>query len=377
VTVDRLGSLRALERRVRRRIDARAAVRRVWESLPAILQILAGIAASYSIAHWGLGHQLPVLAVTVVVTSLGFSRDARPRRVAASVLAILLGIALANAFMVLLGAGLWQLLVAMLVTFVVARAVSPNPAFALATAIPAALVVLLPQIDGSPFGRTLDGLVGGVVALLVTALIPRDPRRQAARDGRRVFSVFDEALGSVRDALADADPAAAELALARLRRTQPLLDEWAASADTAVSVTRLSPFLRRHLVMVRRQQRLQATADLASRHLRLVARRIEFLVRDGVPRPALAGLVADLSGAMRLLATALDARTVVELEIAESARGVLSSLAARLDPAVSLPGALVVTDATVLLLLRPLVVDLLVGAGMPIDEARKLLPPVS
>ena len=142
-------------------------------------------------------------------------------------------------------------------------------------------------------------------------------------------------------------------------------------------MTRLSPFLRRHLVMVRRQQRLQATADLASRHLRLVARRIEFLVRDGVPRPALAGLVADLSGAMRLLATALDARTVVELEIAESARGVLSSLAARLDPAVSLPGALVVTDATVLLLLRPLVVDLLVGAGMPIDEARKLLPPVS
>ena len=96
-----------------------------------------------------------------------------------------------------------------------------------------------------------------------------------------------------------------------------------------------------------------------------------------LPRPALAGLVADLSGAMRLLATALDARTVVELEIAESARGVLSSLAARLDPAVSLPGALVVTDATVLLLLRPLVVDLLVGAGMPIDEARKLLPPVS
>ena len=151
MTVDRLGSLRALERRVRRRIDARAAVRRVWESLPAILQILAGIAASYSIAHWGLGHQLPVLAVTVVVTSLGFSRDARPRRVAASVLAILLGIALANAFMVLLGAGLWQLLVAMLVTFVVARAVSPNPAFALATAIPAALVVLIhPKVRAAP-----------------------------------------------------------------------------------------------------------------------------------------------------------------------------------------------------------------------------------
>ncbi|MCW2917212.1 MAG: hypothetical protein JWN52_5280, partial [Actinomycetia bacterium] len=35
-----------------------------------------------------------------------------------------------------------------------------------------------------------------------------------------------------------------------------------------------------------------------------------------------------------------------------------------------------VTDAIVVHLLRPLVVDLLVASGMPIDEARGLLPVV-
>jgi len=33
-----------------------------------------------------------------------------------------------------------------------------------------------------------------------------------------------------------------------------------------------------------------------------------------------------------------------------------------------------VTDAALVLMLRPLTVDLLAGSGMPIDEARELLP---
>jgi hypothetical protein len=34
------------------------------------------------------------------------------------------------------------------------------------------------------------------------------------------------------------------------------------------------------------------------------------------------------------------------------------------------------TDSALVLMLRPLAVDLLVGTGVPIDEARRLLPPV-
>jgi len=92
-----------------------------------------------------------------------------------SLLGILLGIALADVLALWLGTGLWQLVVVLLVVFVVGRALSPNPAFAVAAAVPSALVMLLPPPEGGPFERSLDGLVGGVVALLVTALVPRDP----------------------------------------------------------------------------------------------------------------------------------------------------------------------------------------------------------
>ena len=41
---------------------------------------------------------------------------------------------------------------------------------------------------GGPFTRSLDALVGGVVALLATALIPRDPRRMRRPRGARPCS---------------------------------------------------------------------------------------------------------------------------------------------------------------------------------------------
>ena len=360
--------LRRLERRIRRRLDARAALTRIADSLPAILQILVAVTASYSIAHWLLGHEFPILAVTVTITSLGFTRDARPRRVAETVLGIVLGIALADGLSLLFGKGLWQLIFVLLVVFIVGRAISPNPGFAVAAAVPSALVVLIPDPEGGPFTRSLDGLVGGVIALLVTALVPRDPRRAELRDARTLFSVFGESIASVIDCLTDAEPAAGELALTRLRRTQALVDGWRVSHDTAISVARISPFLRRFVPELQRHGRVLEAGDLTSRHLRHVARRCEFLVRDGVPRPALAGVIGELATGVRLIGEEFDDPLQVG-----AARSLLTDLARRLDPAIVMPDA-GVAESSILLLLRPLTVDLLVGTGMHIEEARGLLP---
>lgn len=363
------GALRRLERRIAFRARVRDGGRRVVHSLPAILQIVVAVAAAYAIAHWGLGHATPVLAVTVTITSLGFARDARPRRVAESLFGILLGVLLADVITLVVGTGLWQLVVVLLVVFVVGRAVSPNPGFALAAALPSALVVLIP-VSGGPFTRTLDALVAGVVALLATALLPRDPGREASRDRAVLFSVLAESTAGVVDALEDADPGAAALALQRLRRTQPLIDGWRVSLDTAMSVARVSPWLRSRLPDYRRNARVLEAADLTSRHLRTIARRIEFLVRDGQHRPGLAGAVRSVATGLGLLGDEL-----ADPQLAGAARSLLADLARRLDPATIVPGA-GLSDATVVLTLRPLVVDLLVGTGMPIDEARELLPVV-
>jgi uncharacterized membrane protein YgaE (UPF0421/DUF939 family) len=346
------------------------AIKRVWESLPAIAQILTAVTAAYAIAHWGLGHAFPVLAVTVTINSLGFARDARPSRVAESVVGILIGVALSDGLSLIIGKGLWQLVVVLLVVFVVGRAVSSSPRFAVAAAVPSALVVILPTPDGGPFGRTLDAVIAAAVALLATALIPRDPGRAAARDRRTLFAAVQESVSSIVDSLADADSAAGELALSRLRRTQPLVDAWTDTLESAIAVARISPFLRSRLPELQRNARALTAADLTARHLRTVSRRVEFLVRDGVPRPALAEVVTQLGTGIRLLGEEL-----IDPQMAGAARSLLTDLARRLTPDQVAPDA-PMTDSAVVLMLRPLVVDLLVGTGMPIAEARALLPVV-
>lgn len=359
--------LRRLARRVQFRAQVTAGARRASQSLPAALQIVIAAVASYSIAHFLLGHATPLIAVTVTITSLGIARDARPRKVLETAIGVTVGIALSEVIVLVIGKGGWQLAIVLFATLVITRAVSANPAFAVAAAVQSTLVVLLPDPAGGPFTRSLDALVAGAVALAVTALIPRDPARAAARDRRALFAVLQESVDSIVDCLNDADEGAGELALSRLRRTQPMIDAWTTTHDTALSVSRISPFLRSRLPTLERSTRVLAAADLASRHLRTLSRRVEFLVRDGVQRPALAGFVAQIATGLKLLGDELD-----DPQVAGAARSLLSDVARRLEPA---PGSSV-PDAAIVLLLRPLVIDLLVGTGMPIEEARGLLPKV-
>ena len=356
--------LRKLERDIRRRIDIRMSLRRTASSIPAALQIVVAATGAYAVAHYLFGHAVPLVAVTVTISALGFTRDARPRRVLESVIGILVGIALAEVLLLVVGTGVWQIAVVLFATLIVARLVSPSNAFAVAAGVQSMLVMLLPAPDGGVFIRSIDGLIGGAMALIVTALIPRDPRRLALADTRKLHSILQEALDTLVLALLKADEPAASLALERLRRTQAVIEDSNASLETAIAVSRISPFLRRHLPALRRQVALNTGLDLAARHMRLLARRIDFLVRDGVARPELAALfervgdgLADLPGD------------------SPGARATLEALAVTLDPAVVLPDAQV-TDSIVVHLLRPLVVDLLVASGITLAEARALLPRV-
>ncbi len=295
-------------RTLRHRADPRAALLRLWGSAPAALQIAVAATGGWAFAHHVLGHDTPLLATTVTITSLGFVRDARPVRVLETAIGMTVGITLSEVLLLGIGRGAWQLFVIILATLLVARLLSSNAAFAVAAGVQAVLVALLPAPPGGVFVRSVDGLVGGAVALLATARIPRDPRRQALREARRVFSECSYALTSLVTALRLGDATAADRALDRLRRTQPLIDAWSAAADSALSIARISPFLRRHLPELRAQRRVLDGMDLAVRNLRVISRRIDFLVVDGVRRPVLAELLATVSIGVTLLGQSLSDR---------------------------------------------------------------------
>ncbi len=344
--------------------------RRVIESIAPAIQITVGALLAYSLAHYIFGHQTPLLAITVCITSLGFSRDARPRRILQTAIGMVVGVAISDIALSVLGNGVWQLGLVLIVVLLSARFISGSSAFALTAGIQAMLVQLLPVPPGGVFIRTSDGLIGGLLAIIVTALIPRDPRGLARTDANKLFDFFIESLDSLRLALRDVNMDVADDALRKVRKSQPLIDNWRMSLDSAVAISRISPFLNKYRDELKGQVRLMRGMDLATRNLRVIVRRVDFLLKDGTPRAYLADLCDQLHSAVSLMREGLN-----DSEALENAEQELLEIIRQLDPK-RFGIADQIREASVLLLLRPLVVDLLCASGMSEDDARAELPEV-
>jgi uncharacterized membrane protein YgaE (UPF0421/DUF939 family) len=326
--------------------------------------------AAFAFAHWVLDHATPLLTITVAAASLGFKRDARPVRVLRTAVGMTVGILLSELAVHLLGVGFWQLALITLASLAVSRFFSAEPGFAATVLVQSMLVVLVPAPVGGPFGRTVDGVIGGAVALLATVLVPRDPRREAARAARTSLVAFEEVLDLLVAGLRHGDVAASAQALDLARRSQAPTDAWADSLESALSVARISPFLRRYLPELEAQQTLHRHLDLAWRNLRVVARRADYLLRDGQPRPAVADAVAQLQTGADLVR-----ESITDISHLPAARAAFAAVVRRLDPEAVMPHG-TARDKGLVLALHPLLVDLLCATGMPQAEAQRLLPAV-
>ena len=359
---------RAIPTGWRARLDLRPPLMRARDSAIAIVQIVVAATAAWAFAHYVLGHGAPLLAATVTISSLGLVRDARPRRVIETVVGMLVGILVAEGFVLVVGPGWWQLALALGATLFVARFLSPYPPFAIMAAIQAVIVMSLPATE--PFARLFDGVVGGVAALVVTALIPRNPRREELRDGRAVFSAADDAARTVVQGLRRGDALRAARGLEKARAIAPHVDNWRSSLDSSLAVASYSPWLRPQRAELRRHRAVLDAMDFATRNLRVVARRAAYLCDDGVRRPVLAELLAELMRAAALVEESLD-----DIAVQPAAREALRAVAARLDPLAILPDGSV-SEQNLITALRPLAVDLLTATGMTAADARAVLPRV-
>jgi uncharacterized membrane protein YgaE (UPF0421/DUF939 family) len=345
-------------------------IRRVIESAPAIIQIVLAATAGYAFTHLVLGHSNPIFAVTVAITALGFTRDARPRRILSTAIGMVTGIALSELLLLLVGQGVWQMSIVLLIALSAARFITGSSAFALTVGIQAMLVYIMPAPEGGAFIRSLDGVIGGLTALLFTAIIPRDPRGMAIKDANKLFNIFLDSLEALKLAVRNVDVAIVDEALSRVRRSQPLVDNWRMSLDSAIAISRISPFLRKYRDELSGQVRLMRGMDLATRNLRVVVRRVDFLVRDGIARPYLADLFEQISIATNLLSEGLE-----NAQRLREAQEQFVEIIHQLDPK-KFGIADQIREASVLLLLRPLLVDLLCASGMSEDDARAELPAI-
>ncbi len=350
----------------RSRFDPRRRFSRVQHSSIAILQIVVATTGAYAFSHYVLGHPSPLLAGTVCISSLGLVRDARPRRVLETVVGMLVGILVAELLLIVAGSGWWQIALALALTLVVARLLSSQASFAIAAAIQALIVMVIPS--NAPFLRLVDGIVGGIAALLATALIPRTLQREEGRHGAAVYRAFDSAMGVLAQALRRGDRMRAERGLEKARALQPLVDAWSTALDSSLAIARISPFLHRQRSELQRHERVRQSTDLATRNLRVIARRVVYLCDDGVARPVAADLLADFARS-----AALVAQSLTDISLEPVAREAIRAVAGRLDPTLLLPDASV-TDQSLIAAMRPLAVDLLTATGMSSADARACVP---
>ena len=333
------------------------------------MQLVLASSVAYLIAKFGLGHPVPLLAVTVAISSLGFARDTRPGRVATTALAMVMGVVLSETSLSLFGSGAPQLTAVILAALLLARLISPNPTFALTVAIQATLVQLLDAPTGGDFARVIDGLIGGLVALAFTARVPRNPIRLARADSRLLFATIKETLAKLREVLLTTDKETADLALENIRQTQPLVDNWKSSLESAAAIAKVSPFYRWAQKEIADQRVLFTGLDLATRNLRVITRRIDYVLQDQKPRPELAAVISKALIAVDLLEQSLD-----DFSLRAKAQKYLLKLIRQLDPKTIEDSGL--SDQVVFMQIRPMIVDLAIAAGVEAEQARKLLPKV-
>jgi uncharacterized membrane protein YgaE (UPF0421/DUF939 family) len=350
---------------------------RVRSSLMPAVAMTLGAVLAYSIATYGLGHTAPVFAATSALISLGFGRDLTVRKVLEVAVGCTLGIVVGDLLMHLLGAGIWQAGVILFISILLARFIDRGVILATQLGVQALFVVLLPPATGGPFTRSLDAIVGGLMALAITALFPRDPRVQPRRDLRELVDAFSMMLRECASALAEADSTQAWHALVRGRGSQGKVDAIRASLVTSSEVTRLAPAYRRHRAELEEIETAVEYLDLALRNGRVVARRLASVINNAAlaqgAAESIAQLLEDTADALEDVARGLIAARQEERSAQmRSARLALSEIAARVHPRQLRVERL--EGEALVILLRPMVIDLLEATGYEHQEAVALLP---
>jgi len=349
----------------RSRLSARARAERLRDTARAILQATLAATIAWVVATEVVGHERPFFAPVAAMITLGLTQGERGRRAVDVVLGVTLGIAIADLLVIGLGTGWWQLALVVALAMSVALLLGSGQMFAQQAAVSAALVATLQPPDGGvSFARGVDALLGGSVALAVSALVlPAHPGRIVREAAAPVLAELAAVLEDIAEALAVRSREGAQAALARGRG----IDELARNLDRALVVGRetvwLAPPRRRLLGTVDLYARAAVQIDLAVRNVRVLARsaRRAIDLDENVP-PEVAESLHQLAAAVRGLREALD-----DPDRADAVREPALRAAGKATLVLERTGNLSVT--VIVGQVRSTAVDLLRGSGMEYDEA--------
>src|ERR687893_2050418 len=189
-----------------------------------VVQTAVAATLAWSAAALILGHEQPSVAAIAAVISIGAVTGQTLRRAAEWIFGVAVGLAVADLIMLAIGTGPVQTGMIVGLAMAAALMMRGGAMFVTEAGISAVLVVNLdPTTYGVSPDRFLEALVGGGVALAVSAIFPSNPSLRARQAMRPLMEDLATALRDVAAALIGGDLELAERALSEARRIDALV----------------------------------------------------------------------------------------------------------------------------------------------------------
>ncbi len=269
------------------------AQRRLHGHLWPILQTaVAAVGAWYLAVLLGVEHR-PAFASIAAVISLGAAFGERRQRAVQLVAGVMLGIVVADLLLRVIGSGLPQIGLLVVLAMVAAVILGGGEMLVSEAAVSAILVATL---SSTPEVRLLDVLIGGGVALTVHTLIfPPDPVLGVTRATSAVFGELGGVLRDAAAALDAGDVRRGEAAGQAAEKVEQRVDELGHAVLLGSDTVRWAPSRRSRRGDLESYARIAGHAELAARSARVLTRNVLSYVRGGRPaQPELADAVRGL-----------------------------------------------------------------------------------
>jgi uncharacterized membrane protein YccC len=350
------------------RREAASSLGRFRAGIWPVVQTALSATLAWSAAAFILGHEQPFVAAIAAVISVGAVAGQTLKRAAEWILGVAVGLAVADLIMLAMGPGPIQTGVMVGLAMSVALLMRGGIMFWTEAGVSALLVSGLdPTTYGVSPDRFLEALVGGGVALAVSATFPSNPSSRARQAARPVLEDLATVLRDVAAALIGGDLALAQGALCEARRVDAPVARLREELDGGYQIAHYAPPRMRHLDRLGYYAVAADQLDLAVRNTRVLARAAVTLVREKGAAPgglveAILGLalaVEALAGYLEQPDHPLDVR-VFALEAAGEATAVL-------ETSNDLESSALVAQ------IRSTATDLLQASGMSPDEALEVL----
>ena len=362
VTIARREGFSAVRRETER------ALGRLRAGMWPVVQTAVAATLAWSVAGLVLGHERPFVAAIAAVISVGAVAGQTLRRAAEWIFGVAVGLAVADLIMLAIGTGPVQ--TGVIVALAMSAALLIRGGIGLVTEAGVS-AVLVANLDHTTYGvspdRFLEALVGGGVALAVSATLPSNPSLRARQAARPVLEDLAAALRDAAAALIGGDLELAQRALSEARRIDFRLAQLREELDGGYQIARLSPPRRRHLGYLAHYAAAADQLDLAVRDTRVLARAAVTMVREKGAAPGqLAEAILELALAVEALAGYLE-KPDHPLDARRFALGAAGEATSVLKRSNDLETSVLVGQ------IRSTAIDLLQAAGMDPSEALEAL----